>query len=377
MKLNKTIGRVATTLVATAMLASLAAPVYAESSGQFDKDETEPAVYINKAITKPGTSYLPDADFEFSIAAVGTAPAAGVALTTTQGSDAKIESYPGVKLKETTPAQAEISTTSTVNTVTLAEQVKITFNVSEFEEPGEYQYTVTEAAGTYETDYGWSAQSLTLTVIVARDESNDNALYIYGYELTGSNSSKTDTFTNLYLTTGTDDPTKDFNLTKVVDGNFATSTDEANHYTFSVEVTNATTKNYYAVVTHSNCSGYEATEIFTLSANSAQNIAIKEGDTFVIQGLTKNDAVEVEELEASAEGFVTTFKVDGVSEATDDQKDLKATATNFSDNHSIECTNTKAASNPTGIVMDIAPYALLVVIAAAGCFVFLRKRRED
>ena len=39
--------------------------------------------------------------------------------------------------------------------------------------------------------------------------------------------------------------------------------------------------------------------------------------------------------------------------------------------------NNREAVSPTGIVMNVAPYALLVVIAAAGCFVFLRKRDED
>ena len=40
-------------------------------------------------------------------------------------------------------------------------------------------------------------------------------------------------------------------------------------------------------------------------------------------------------------------------------------------------TNTRNAVSPTGLAMNVAPYALLVVVAAAGCFVFLRKRRED
>ena len=43
----------------------------------------------------------------------------------------------------------------------------------------------------------------------------------------------------------------------------------------------------------------------------------------------------------------------------------------------VEFTNDREASTPTGIVMNVAPYALLVVIAAAGCLVFLRKRDED
>ena len=43
----------------------------------------------------------------------------------------------------------------------------------------------------------------------------------------------------------------------------------------------------------------------------------------------------------------------------------------------IEFNNNKESVTPTGIVMNVAPYVLLVVVAAAGCFVFLRKRRED
>ncbi len=39
-------------------------------------------------------------------------------------------------------------------------------------------------------------------------------------------------------------------------------------------------------------------------------------------------------------------------------------------------TNTKSASTPTGIVTDIAPYALMVVVAVAALVLFLGKRRD-
>lgn len=47
------------------------------------------------------------------------------------------------------------------------------------------------------------------------------------------------------------------------------------------------------------------------------------------------------------------------------------------DNPTHTITNTRSTTTPTGIVMNVAPYALLVVVAVAGCFVFLRKRNED
>ncbi len=40
-------------------------------------------------------------------------------------------------------------------------------------------------------------------------------------------------------------------------------------------------------------------------------------------------------------------------------------------------TNRRDSVAPTGVIMIVAPYVLMVVIAAAGCFVFLRKRRDD
>ena len=43
----------------------------------------------------------------------------------------------------------------------------------------------------------------------------------------------------------------------------------------------------------------------------------------------------------------------------------------------VTITNYMQTVAPTGLAMDIAPYALLIVVAAAGCFVFLRKRNED
>ena len=55
----------------------------------------------------------------------------------------------------------------------------------------------------------------------------------------------------------------------------------------------------------------------------------------------------------------------------------KATGTIATGVNSVTVTNDRDAVSPTGLIMDIAPYVLLVVVAAAGCFVFLRKRRED
>lgn len=44
--------------------------------------------------------------------------------------------------------------------------------------------------------------------------------------------------------------------------------------------------------------------------------------------------------------------------------------------NSVEFTNTKDASTPTGVIMTIAPYALMVVLAGAFAVVFLTRRNR-
>lgn len=74
MKLNKTMGRVATTLVATAMLASLAAPAFAEdvkygTTGTPGTPLTK--INIEKELVMPTYVNMPtDANFSFSISPV-------------------------------------------------------------------------------------------------------------------------------------------------------------------------------------------------------------------------------------------------------------------------------------------------------------------
>ena len=101
---------------------------------------------------------------------------------------------------------------------------------------------------------------------------------------------------------------------------------------------------------------------------------MKHNGTIRIYGLSASDTYEVIETVANQNGYTTTDTDKNTAEGT-----VKGSATaDVVDNtptHTV--TNNRESSAPTGIAMDIAPYALLVVIAAAGCFVFLRKRNED
>lgn len=66
MNLNKTLGRVATTLVAGAMLTALAMPAYAEEDYTYKTGDT---FTITKYLTVPANVFTPDVTFEFTVSA--------------------------------------------------------------------------------------------------------------------------------------------------------------------------------------------------------------------------------------------------------------------------------------------------------------------
>ena len=409
MKLSrKNLGRVATTFLATAMLASLTAvPAFATEDptgvGDYTDDpQATVQVDIYKDITKPDNVFLPNETFEFTINTYGyegegEAPWADGAVIDTANS--VIDSAPGDTLVTGLLgySDTEIAANKTGNnhTVRLNDTVSIDLTAANFGQPGEYQFLITETAGTYETGLDYGAQNLILNVIVVRGTGvNENTLYIAGYELFTTTTAeggvivpaatKTDAFHNNYAINGEgEDQTYDYDLTKQVTGDFATPADEAKHYEFKITITNSATDNvnkkYAVTMSHegNDCAVADRKDITEIVEGTETTFKLAEGDTFHIDGLTANDQIVIKET--TAEGFVTTYKtVKGDSfEGVTEVSDIEDTIEKVDGDYMTEFTNTKNAVSPTGIAMDIAPYALLVVIAAAGCFVFLRKRNED
>ena len=407
MKLSKNLGRIATTFLATAMLASVSAvPAFAANShGDYSQSLPKTVtIDISKKITKPNNVFLPDEEFQFTIAPLeeeaAYADGAKIHMNPVEGGEGgtvedTIKSYPGAAL---VADNTEIvpNGTGESHTVELADTLKIDLDASKFSDPDTYQFLITEKGGDYETGYAYGAQYMVLDVIVTRVaegtelEEGDNGMRIYGYELYSYNSEngtvgegKVDCFENDYaIGSNNEDQTKDLELTKQVTGDFATSADEAKHYQFTIKIENASAgdKDYNVVIAHaSDCASNDRGDSITkIDVNTPTQIVVAEGDTFHIDGLTTNDKVTIEESEYT--GFTTSNKVATDSQSFDEiqaDNDRESVINSMNSSYKVEFTNDKTASPATGIVMDIAPYVLLVVVAAAGCFVFLRKRRED
>lgn len=397
MKLSKNLGRVATTFLATAMLASVSAvPAFADD---YTINTATAEVEIVKTITKDKDVLLPNAKFEFDINAIegesyNYAPNKGIndALKfKSKGAEGTQDD--NIISSAPTTNHSEVGSTS----VELSDVATIIVDASAFAEPGTYQYKITESSGYYEdatdnaNDAQWSEKELTLTVVITRES---DGMRVYSYELTADGSEgKRDGFTNDYMNGGGSGTPYTFTMDKVVNGNAATTNEKNAHFNFTVKITNDATndetqaKTYRIVVNHNN-DGYTGSDdgFYYISENATQNntIAVAMGDQVTIYGLTKNDKVNITETgyngtTPSVACEWNDFEVTNTKNTAEGEQvstgDVAVTGTAAND--TVTFKNTHTASAATGIVMDIAPYVLLVVVAAAGCFVFMRKRRED
>ena len=147
-------------------------------------------------------------------------------------------------------------------------------------------------------------------------------------------------------------------------------------FTFKVQITSLIDagKTYRAVYVGTDTQDKDPVE---LTANQLEDgITLKDGQQLHIYGVSKGEGYSVTEVEANANGYVTTIDNNGTPI---DQGSSGNAATGTVDNGAVTVTftNTRNAITPTGLVMNVAPYVLLVLVAAGAGYVFLRKREED
>ena len=382
MKLNKTMGRVATTLVATAMLASLAAPAYAYevvtdsntgSSITTEKPYQEgDSFYITKYLTKDAKTMVPKIDFEFEVT-----PVTGVSGTR-NGAPLK-NGIPNAVTPDASEGKASFAPGETLDQSTeLFTKVKFNVDLEKFEETGVgvYKYSIKEKDFASGTGITKDTNTLDLYVYIANDDVNGGLKVAYT-ELVdpngGEDSSeiKMDSFTNEYGKYA--DDLNDLVVYKVLSGDAAVMGDE---FEFTVTINGETGEKYYVELgTYGVSEGNETAHFIpngqsvVWESGKAETVTLGNNDAFKVYSLDKTDSYTVEETDDKRADY--TVEIDNVK-----SENYTATGT-LNNDKTIEFDNHKQFTTPTGIVMNVAPYALLVVVAAAGCFVFMRKRRED
>ena len=380
MNLNKTLGRVATTLVAATMLASVSAvPAFAatiDSDGVVEGDCD--VVTITQKIDMTGAvdASVPSVTFTYTVAANGTVT----------GADASVPAYAGITegVDTTTAVFGDDDTKGNDGFVT--ETFNVDFSDVTWTGVGVYRYKLTytkdNAAVTVPAN-----DALYLDVYVGNDDEGGYKVLYYVLTSDGGNlnynkdtgaynyQSKKDSFTADY-------DTYSLTVKKYITGDMATMSET---FDFTVNFTNLP-------------EGVQLKKGGNDISGNAITDKLGNGNTIVITGIpaVAKDGTQVSytvsEKFATSRGYNTKYEVntdvaawqgtsaekiegvdeDGTTTMTSKSQNMSTSTTNV-----IEFNNNKESVSPTGIVMNVAPYVLLVVVAAAGCFVFLRKRRED
>lgn len=378
MKLNKTIGRVATTLVATAMLASLAAPAYAAPNNAV----TGQTIFqVNLDMTNAEGAGKPNVSFTYEIDDDATAVPAN---EETKTPEIKAGEFPEGTTSPLTATADWSNATYTADSDSETEgnqpcytaDVKVNFPAGTFTEPGIYRFTVTpeQSDSTYAgVNVDETVRYIDVYVAYPLDQEgnvNQNAaVEITAVKLVNKDSNATTDGENVNYTSKQDAymntfTTYDVTITKNVAGQMG---DKSKEFNFSIDVTDPNATAVLSSVTLQNANATSASFASKENGTSVANVVadLHHTESVVIKGVPKGATVDIDET--NADGYTISYSENAANgQATVGTEDVAVTVT-----------NTRNAVTPTGIVMDIAPYALLVVIAAAGCFVFLRKRRED
>ncbi|HUM84079.1 MAG TPA: QVPTGV class sortase B protein-sorting domain-containing protein [Lachnospiraceae bacterium] len=298
---------------------------------------------FNKTVEAAADTYQPEETFTFSVK--GADADTYQEQTTYAGKDGDV-------IVNTVKTDTTLKGAQTYNTGAF------TFDATKYTQPGVYHYTVTEVAGQ-NGHINYSSETKNLYVYVRRNATT-NEIEVYGAALANEKKdAKTDTFTNLYEYNHDTNEFKDLTVTKSVTG---AQGDQSKYFEFSLTVNSIDKRAAYVVVLPDKSTA-------TLTAGTPYTFKLKSGETLTVKNLAQNDTYKVDETAVA--NYKTTATINGAAYT------LKETATMTDAANAVVVTNNRDAATPTGIIMNVAPYVLMILIAAvAGVVFFRRKKRE-
>ena len=336
--LKKTIRR----LGALAMVLAMAVSVFAvnASATEVTGYPEKGTAVITKQITKEANVLAPNGNYAFTATPVNGAPADGIALS------GQITSAPN--------AANDIGKT----VVNATGAITVTATAAKFPRPGTYQYKITEAAGTYKDGTAYAAIEYTLDVTVARNENDSFGIMAM---ILKNGEDKSEVYVNPY--SPAHETQKNYVVKKVVTGNQGDKNQEF-EFTFGVTNSKDTSKEYYYVITRRDST---ANTTGTIKSGETVTTTLKHDEYVTIYGVSATDTVTANETETNSDKT-------GYRDLGYEMTSKTVTAENGDKTQTV--TNDKAITTPGGVIMTIAPYALMVVLAGAFAVVFLTRRNR-
>lgn len=247
-----------------------------------------------------------------------------------------------------------------------------------FTEPGIYRYVITEEASAAEGITNDAVSTRILDVYVVSDENGNlsiagNVLHksedIAGNTGGDYGDKKDSGFTNSYAT-------KDLTISKKVTGNQGFRN---KYFAFTVKISGAAPETKYDVdltgATSGSIAGADATNPSSLYAgvdgSVTETFYLKNGESIIVRGLTAGTKYTVSE---ENEDYTASWALDNGGQIPGNSTGERSMG---GESHSVEFTNHREGAVPTGILVDVAPYLIMVLIACGACaLLFGRKRRK-
>ena len=378
--MNKTIKRILTLALVAIMVAALAVPTMAADPAKI----TDGTVWFTKDfVIGTDVTAVPTQTFEFTL----------TGISGNSSADNKITNHTGVVNTNIVWGSSITSTggsgtlnfgsSDSVGSGTVSKSFSINFSGligNGITEPGVYSYTLTEKSNTGD-GITYSDKTFYIDVYVGYETnaSTDNTLKILnvvvsetkgtgsGNSLTYGEDGKIDASENgggsgrsgaVFTNTRT---AYTLTVTKTVTGNQG---DKNKHFTIHIELSNVSANTTYTIVPtcDDSLTPSNPTNITVTNGTGSTDVYLKNGESVTIKGLPYGTTYTVTETGAPT-GYTVSISDNGTGSLT-------------TGNGSVTVTNDKDGFVPTGILLTVAPFAVLMIVGAAGVTVILKRKHS-
>ena len=402
--MRKNFNKLATLALSGMMVMSMAMPAFATPADGYQKaGDWKKVLYTDMITPAPNTAFefkitnVPASENKVTVDGVeynlNTAPASAVRI---QKAEFNPDPASGDGFGEVIADKTGKANQGRKFTKELAIEVKVADLDNKY---GYFLFNMEEVDGEYQ---GVNYSHAKYKVLVYREEGKDPVAFVQRADNATGNwmkNAKVDTIYNNYgmhvppvtpdpdpkKPTPDNDTTHDVLIKKVRKGNISD-----NKNTFKLEIY-VEPDNEPAGKTESfsyRLGAVDPTQNYTIfegGKNHAFTVDLTAGGEGVhIGGLTKGDKVHVKELDGAtytmSVGSNNTNSETYIKDLDETSESLAAYETSFNsikDGGQVTVTNTKNGVAPTGIIMNVAPYAMMLAVAGGLGVVFVNRKKEE
>lgn len=247
----------------------------------------------------------------------------------------------------------------------------ITIQLPTYEKVGIYKYTLEEEAGsTAGVTYYGNEIKLVVTVVndgtgkvrvaaVHTEAENGNG----GFDsITKDEGGKSDTFANTYKA-------NELEVSKDVTGNMG---DKEKLFQFHVTFTKKSTEDAPELIKYEDATG-KHTIAFGTNGKAAVDFKLKDDSELHFTNIPEGVSYTVWEDSYATDGYKTY-----IGSETEDNEDSSAEGTATTEKAAVAFINHKGGDVDTGVILDNAPYILMLAVVAGGAMTLvIKKRREE